>query len=583
MNKTQINDFRIISFFRRDIWDFKLYPDEEIAKYFARKKYTVIDVTSIKGSQLHTDLKDIFTCIFANGELYTYKSKAFPSFFFLLEFMQAKNYGSFSEITDVDTASQEWLQFWADKGKVYLHDYRYVISKSIFSLHEFRDERSGLDRNYWRISDMKLNDERICKSTEQTVMNFWLITNTENRELVKLWFKYLIGGTELAYRTIYERFNQCVQFVQYIGDKSLLSVSHEDVTNYRIYKPMKSDQNNHFIGMLKGLYRYLIVKGYDCTIPVLDSHIMQNDYTHIYNSVSEFTILEIFKHIHKLPETYKLIFLIDLFTGMRISDICQLQDDCLYKSEHGYFIGHDVQKMQDTGGIPICKELYEMIMNRINYIHRLDYEETYLFPSCKKKNYPYNSGTYRRNMKKHMTSWGIKTADGDDYDFVTHAFRHTISTQLYNMGMPAALIQLGVLHHQAIDMSRHYIEITSDTHKKSMQKHSLNVASDYSISEISSKDAVLANGYCGMPAQLQCPNLNSCLTCQFFRTSLRFLDVHKQHLEKTNEQIKYYKNNNLEQNLSSALQIKENLELIIAKLEEIKEGEINDTNITTEG
>lgn len=583
MNKTQINDFKIISFFRRDIWDFKLYPDEEVAKYFARKKYTIVDVTSIKGSQLHTDLKDIFSCVFVNSEPFSYKSKAFPSFFFLLEFMQSQNYNSFEEITDSEKASQEWLQFWTDKGKIYLHDYRFVISKCIFTLQEFRDPRTGLDRNYWRISDLNLNDERICKSTELTIMNFWLIKNETNRELVKLWFKYLIGCTELAYRTIYEKFSQCVQFVRYLEEKSLLDVTSDDISDYRVFKPMKSDLNNHFIRMLEGLYRYLIVKGYDCKCPVLDSHLMQNDYTHIYNSVSEFTILEIFKHIHKLPENYKLIFLIDLFTGMRISDICQLQDDCLYVSEHGYFIGHNVQKMQDVGGIPICQELYDLIMKRIDYIHGFDYEETYLFPSCKKKNYPYNSGTYRCNMKKYMSNWGIKTTDGKDYDFVTHAFRHTISTQLYNMGMPAAMIQLGILHHQSIDMSRHYIEFTPDTHKKSMQKHSLNAVSDYSTAPVTSNDTVLPNGYCGMPAKLQCPNLSSCLTCQFFRTSIKFLDIHKQHLEKLNKQIEYYKNNNFEQNLSSALQVKENLELIIAKLEEIKEGEINDTNIITEG
>lgn len=583
MNKAQVTDFRIKSFFRKDVWDFKKYPDEEVATYFSKKRTTVIDVTSIKDSQLHTDLRDIFSCIFANGEPFSYKSKAFPSFFFLLEFMQAYGYNSFAEITDTDKISQEWLQFWTNKGKLYLHDYRYVIEKCIFALKEFRDARTGLDRNYWRISDMKLNDERICKTYSKSIMNFWTITNESNRELVKIWFKYLIGGTELSYRTIYERFNKCVQFVEYLGNKSLLDVIPDDVTNYRVYKPMNSDLNNHFLIMLKGLYRYLNVKGYDCKCPVLDSHYMENEYNYILNTVSEFTILEIFKHVHKLPENYKLIFLIDLFTGMRISDICQLQDDCLYKSEHGFFIGHDVQKMQDVGGIPICKELYDLIMDRINYIHDLDYKETYLFPSCKKINHPFNSGTYRDNMKKYMKEWNIKTDSGDDYNFVTHAFRHTISTQLYDMGMPVAMIQLGILHHQAIDMSRHYIEITTDTHKKSMQKHSLDAASDYPNPPITSNDAVLPNGYCGMPAKLQCPNLNSCLTCQFFRTSIKFLDVHKQHLEKTNEQIKYYEDNNFKQNLSSALQVKENLELIIAKLEEIKEGDNDGTDITTAG
>ena len=35
----------------------------------------------------------------------------------------------------------------------------------LFILNEFRDTRSGLDRNYWRLQDMCINEERINKLT----------------------------------------------------------------------------------------------------------------------------------------------------------------------------------------------------------------------------------------------------------------------------------------------------------------------------------------------------------------------------------------------------------------------------------
>lgn len=573
MNKTQITDFGLKSFFRGCAWDFRAYPDKEITDYFSYKKdeNCSIDLSGIVRTTLFDDMKDIFMCVFANGEPYAYKSKAFPYMLRIHEFMLQRGYEDFSHIHDTAKADREWQEFWSGRGKTYLHDLRYVISNCKFILDEYRDKRTGLDRNYWRLSDMKINDERLNKTTERCIMNFWKIENEENRELVKLWFKHLIGGTELAYSTIYGRFSLLSMFLSFIGEKPLLEVAHDDISAYRCRAQLNADRNNHLMNGLIELYKYLQTKGrYSGKIPVCAQDMMVNVPKYIKTSVSDYTILEIFKHLHTLREPYMLMYLINLFTGIRISDICQLKTDCLYENEHGYFLEHDCQKMQDAGAIPISRELYDLVKERIAFANKNNHE--YLFPSENNKHLPYNSGTYRRNMQKIVAGWRIKNPDGTPYHFTTHAYRHTIATTLARMGMPIALIQIGILHHTEIDMSRHYVEIDADSLRVTMEEKGLNVKSDADIA-ILPNDAALPNGYCGMPSKIRCDKLGACLNCEFFRTSLKFLEIHERHLKSLNEQIAYFKAGHYTQNLAFAEKEKEKLELIIAKLHELKEGE----------
>lgn len=575
MNKYNVSDFNINKFFKGCVWDFKDYPDKDIAEYFSRKKNTVIDLSDIQGTALFTDIKDIFVCIFANGEPYNYKSKAFPYLVFLKDFMLQKKYESFSDISDSDETDREWQQFWKNKGRKYLNELKNVIPNCCFILNECRDKRKGLERNYWRLEDMSINDERLNKAKEFNVMNFWRIKNEHNRELLKLWCRHLMGGTELAYSTIFEKFSRCCQFINSIGDASLLEVTHQSVNDYLVRGKFSPDRHNHILNDIKELYTYLQVKQrFAGEIPVIEQDFMPNVVKYIHNTVDESTILDLFRHIHKLPECYLLIFLINLFTGIRISDICQLEKGCLYKNEHGYFLRHKCQKMQDTGSIPISKELYDMIQKRIDYCAEQEYK--YLFPMKSDKTKPYNPSTYRRNMQKSTSEWNIKNADGTPYHLLTHAFRHTIATTLSKMGMPSAMIQIGILHHKSIDMSRHYIESSPESELSEMKKRGINAKTTDSI-KISADDAPLANGYCGMPTRLHCEKMNACLNCEYFRTNIKFLDIHRQHLENVEEKIKYYRSNGYEQNLHFAEKEKMQLELIITKLEEIEGGRENGT------
>lgn len=396
MNKLQVN-INVYRFFQGYVWDFRTYPDYSVSTYFSRKKVYILDLSDITGTTLFDDIKDIFMCAFSNKEPYAYTSKSFPYLFSIKDFILQSNYNDFSDINNVKNATSEWTKYWSNKGLKYLHSLKNVIASCKFTLLEYRDTRIGLDRNFWRYADLKINKERLNKSREFNSINFWLIENEENRNLTKIWFKYLIGSTEMSYTTIYNMYNVFYRFVNHI-DISLLEVTHENVERFIGQMTTSADYTNHLLTYISDFYKYMQVKKiYDKKIPVMATDYMKVKNKYVHNTVSDYTILEIFRNLHTLPDDLLLIYLINLFTGIRISDICMMTTDCLYTSEHGYFLMHNCQKMQNVGAIPISKELYDLIQNRIESVNEMKYK--YLFPSARNKSLPSKSSTYRCKMQ----------------------------------------------------------------------------------------------------------------------------------------------------------------------------------------
>ncbi len=79
---------------------------------------------------------------------------------------------------------------------------------------------------------------------------------------------------------------------------------------------------------------------------------------------------------------------------------------------------------------------------------------------------------------------------------------------------------------------------------------------------------MLPNGICGKPLKLgNCEHANACLTCNYFRTSQEFLEIHKQQLKQTEELISIAESNHWEHQVHSNKIILNNLSQIIKSLE----------------
>ncbi len=83
------------------------------------------------------------------------------------------------------------------------------------------------------------------------------------------------------------------------------------------------------------------------------------------------------------------------------------------------------------------------------------------------------------------------------------------------------------------------------------------------------KAQTLPDGFCSLPVTQSCPVQGSpCLSCSHLRTTIEFLDVHKQPLEETQKLIENARDNGWERQVENNLLIAENLRKIIRFLEQ---------------
>lgn len=575
MNKvTDLNKVKIINFFKSDVLDFTQFPDSGIKIFL--KKYGIIDTRIIKNAENKKSYKDLLLAVVLMGKPYTCRStsKALDYVFKLPDFFNTLG-ACFTDI-DTDELKEAFKNYCLTNHLA--KDMQKIIVSCQYAVLEYRDKRTGFDRDFWDSSIIKITSERLNLSTPFYSMNFRLIKNVENREFVKLYIKHLLGHTEMAYSTIYNYFSILNQFCKHVKDTSITDVTKKDVLAYVHKKSKKStDIINRFLNILSDFYKYMGVKQLlENPSPVTKDMLLRPEYKTINNTVDEYVTDQIFKKLHKAPFKYILMFLVSYCCGTRVSDICQLQKNCLYyDGDGGYYIEFACQKMQKPLRNLIPKALYELIEEQIKIINSLKYEEEYLFPSETKENHPYNAQTFRNNFKKLCIEWGIKNVDGSLYNYTTHSYRHTIASDLYqNYNVPIATIQKAVLGHQELQMTLSYVERPDDFKKMQEDKY-IQKTGEVTLSKWlkdNLRGQVLSNGICGQPTNLgKCPAANACLHCDYFRTSKKFLPVLRNQLQTIKSRLPIFEADGCLPNIETAKEDILILENLIQKLEEMEE------------
>ena len=567
-------------FFEGDVLDFTEFPDKEISDYFKEKfkNHRGLDLTTVKSETKRLEIKDIFKSCIENKSPYTYKSRYFNHLFYLTELANMFEEDSFLEIEE-DVCITLYIQV-IEKNKISQEAIK-IIPSFLFVLSELRDTRTGMDRDVWYFKDYNIDETRMNKAVAQNSMNFKRIRNVEHREYFKKWFKYLIGCSELSLASIINFLPQIIAFSNYFAYKSLFDVTEQDVTDYISTLIIGNNAINRFVNSLSDFYKYMAVKGLtDKPSPVQRYHLKKEKYVPSDNLVSEYVILQIFGKLHELDHVHKCMYLINYCTGMRVSDLCQLKVDCLYKDNtDGHYIRvNNCQKMQKTTINLIPPSLYKLLQEQVEEVVALPYKEEYLFPAPSTPNKPFQTQTFRNDMKRWCKEKNIKNDDGTDYNYTTHSYRHTLSTDLFqNYDVDLQVIQLAVLWHQEIQMTLTYAQRGDEYNRALHEKYISNVGADAPLereileSPESLHKKALANGYCNYPTRLGvCPNADICLNCQFFRTSRRFLSVHEEHLKEVQKNIIISRMNGWNNNLATDLETEKKLKQIIETLQNIE-------------
>ncbi len=282
--------------------------------------------------------------------------------------------------------------------------------------------------------------------------------------------------------------------------------------------------------------------------------------------------------------------------------------DCIYQDqEDDYFLKYFQSKMNKEHVIPISKALSEVIIEQQSAVKKEWGVHLLLFPT---PNYikPVKQGIFkkrmsnrgqqlaRRTLAKYLQAFAvahnIRGSDGKIWPFSFHPFRHTIATQMINNKVPQHIVQR-FLGHESPTMTSRYAHIHDETLKKAFTEFYgkiTNIAGEVLSKEQLFKDIssginpkemdaiwlkkniqaqTLPNGICALPAiSNHCPHANACLTCVNFRTDIRYLDIHREQLKKTNIMIKKAQQKECFRQAEMNQIIQANLEKIIATLEE---------------
>jgi integrase/recombinase XerD len=304
------------------------------------------------------------------------------------------------------------------------------------------------------------------------------------------------------------------------------------------------------------------------------------------------------QHLKVLPEPLQRMILVIQECGLRVSELMGLSLDCLQQdSKGGWFLKFIRWKMKKEDIIPISNELASVIKVQQDYIRSYFFDKyQYLF--CSSKYYFKNqncvdfspipklmlSQTFNQYLNWLAMKFNICDNSKQIWHFQSHQFRHSVGTQMINNNVPHHIVQR-YLGHTSPAMTSVYAHIMDSTLKKEIANyHSkvVNISGEIIKSKFSELDndielqwmkkkvlgEVLANGYCALPANLNCSKGNACLQCSDFRTTSEFLDKHKEHRQRTQQALEIANENNWERQSQVNKEVITNLNKIINELEQ---------------
>ncbi|HDK8971256.1 TPA: tyrosine-type recombinase/integrase, partial [Staphylococcus aureus] len=325
--------------------------------------------------------------------------------------------------------------------------------------------------------------------------------------------------------------------------------------------------------------------------------------------IPDFVLEQLFEHINDLHKDLIPVVWIAFKTGLRISDVLTLQNNCLAKVNGKYSIITDIAKTFVKGHrIPIDNKLADIIAVLIadskSKSTKDNNPNNYIFAiyKGKRKGMPFTQHMVRAHLNHLSKTKNIIDEQGEIFHFKTHQFRHTYAVKLLNGGADILTIQ-ELLAHSSPEMTLRYAKLLDDTKRKAFESVIDQGAFSFDVdgkikniqhsSELSEKALnslwqehklnAMDNPYGTCHARLSgdCPYMEAppCLTCNSGKPckdlAIGFsdLDVEKYelHIKSTVKSIELAKNNNRQDMVEKHINI-------LNKYEEIL-GNIKDGNI----
>ncbi len=283
---------------------------------------------------------------------------------------------------------------------------------------------------------------------------------------------------------------------------------------------------------------------------------------------------------------YRLITVILVRTGLRISSAVGLPFDCLVTDTDGApYLRYWNTKMKREALVPIDDELRQGILDQQQrMLAQFPAGTPVLFPAERANldgTRPTTTQSYRQSLGKWLAACDIRDEHGRPVHLTPHQWRHTLGTTLINRDVPQQVVQ-HILDHDSAEMTAHYARLSDTTvrrHWEAIRKvnhRGETVTLDpagplaeaaWAKHRLAQSTQALPNGYCGLPLIKTCPHANACLTCPLFITTDEFLPQHREQHRQALQIISTAQARGNSRLVEMNQQVADNLQRIITVLE----------------
>jgi integrase len=421
--------------------------------------------------------------------------------------------------------------------------------RTVADLAEAGGWEAEYPRDVWRMRRLGFEGGRTLRF--DAIPQPWL------RELAKRWTRWRLAsglGLEAAIRPI-RVITRFARFLDRAGIDMITEVDRPVLERYLadLHSEMAGSQRQgSHIGLLGGFFTAIRQHRWRTDLPS-GAMFFPEDYPkraeQLPRALAEhvMTQLENTDNLNRWDNpTYRLITIILMRCGLRVSDALRLPSDCVVTdADAAPYLRYFNHKMKREALVPIDEELRDLLdQQRQRNTDRWPEGTLGLFPRPTKNLHgiePIASSTYRLALYRWLDRCVIRDEHGHLVSLTPHQWRHTLGTRLINHDVPQEVVRV-LLDHDSHMMVAHYARLNEKTVRKhweaarkvNIKGETVNIDPDGPLAQaawakqrLGRVTQALPNGYCGLPLQKTCPHANACLTCPMFATTAEFLPQHR--------------------------------------------------------
>ncbi|NFT07119.1 integrase [Clostridium botulinum] len=573
-----------------DKWD--LTEDFFYGKKVGNSRF--INFEPIENKYLKNEVKYFFVYNFKNKLRTDYDLIRISA---LIKYFSELYNGDSLKIVDTDKLFKKWIFLLNEKGlntKAFGNKNISFFTSLVGFIKDFYDDREETEKDIWYSKNIQGAKIPASGSTHPTYnsINFTDIP-LYYRDTVKKYFKTIIT------KKSWSHCNQILQNLEYFFNKFysnkytdgfIKNLSRKDIENYLYwvnndYKDKNATYKSKFISYVRTFLEYIQMAQYDKSpIKEVAFLIFQDDIPKREKVQDEMTrtkfvpepiLKQLDNNIMDLDRPQFIpIYILLRETGWRGTDILNLRyDNCLEQiwnskeEKYNYYLCGEITK---TGiaqlKIPIRDKVAEMVTKAIDNAKDLSTEENnpkkYLFNTYegKLKGKPLAKQNLLLTIKRLIVQKDIKGANGELYHFRLHSLRHTRAKEYVEQGMGISVIQQ-ILGHQSLQMTVHYATVSENVlyekwkNTEDLELFKVDTTNNELIEVDPSSDEgenliryeyVKKNldavrvpfGVCFKASKLPCKQqMNHCLTCASFCTTVENIPEYEEEIEKVKSQI----------------------------------------------